>query len=764
MKRQLRTTILLIASLVAGISSSIAFAHAAFEYNKQYVTPVDYNAGLFASYFAGGNGQEASPYLLTTPDHLRNLQKLNVLGVFGKNTYFKLDDSIPSTGLTWSGEPLLPIGSEDYPFYSQFNGNGKRINRLLVNGNQTNDVGMFGYVAHGANVENLILFAPSIYVGYNNPQSGTGSATTTNPFDAVLKTSAQALTMSLVQKGVEGNATAFFRNLTTTVTGGGVTYHIEYTSSDTTLLEYNPTTNIATVKDPFDQEGVDFFPVQLTARVYGEYNKKIISYTLERWQINVTPDGNVNVDNPTEEIKVGYWKNIHDVNTTSFGPHGLYVGFFIGHLDGDARNLGLNGGTAGDTTTVKDNGKIFVNGRVARSYTTLIGRSLNDNSNDDANAKFIKRYFDFDTIIAKNDPVHPFPTTPPSDPTWPTTLSASNINNYYAPFNNNSLALSRHYGVKEEELGYFRYYPDIRNTSHTDSEGTKNAITLNAGLRGDIINKREYFLWVIPYDVPLYSYLKNGIWIFLSSDNPGFSSLTQKKQYEAEITIRYVASGSTANKFQIMYNSALNNLSRYGSSVYSDLATASGSTYVPRDVVQLDSFGNPISGVVTQKLKFIFNFETWGFQSGYSLALGLGVGSGSPSITQTAAGAGDAAYRRRSLTYGLTTPFSLKILDIDFLFTSINGNVSRQINNVDFINNFPSYQNGTWVDWNPISGVRGGFNVNAINQSVGYRYYRSASNFFGESTVYGVYSSATYPILNDAGYIPVSSSQGSVVA
>lgn len=164
MRKRFSLAIYLISCIVTGTSAAVGLAYASYVYNRGYETPVEFNSGILANYFDGGNGTSTSPYLIETPDHLRNVQKLNVLGVFSENTYFKLSDDIPSSGMIWNGEDLLPIGSEDYPFYSQFNGNGKRINNLVVTGSQTNDIGMFGYVAMNSRIENFLLSSPTIII------------------------------------------------------------------------------------------------------------------------------------------------------------------------------------------------------------------------------------------------------------------------------------------------------------------------------------------------------------------------------------------------------------------------------------------------------------------------------------------------------------------------------------------------------------------------------------------------------------------------
>lgn len=170
MKKKKSLLLSLIAMIVVSTAAAISVSYASYVYNTRFETPVDFNAGLLKSSFEGGSGTSADPYTISTPNHLRNLQKMNILGVFSENTYFKLSNTIPAAGMTWSGEDLRPIGSEDYPFYSQFDGNGKRINNLVVNGGQTSDIGMFGYTSAGSNVSDFILSAPTIKVSSeNNP-------------------------------------------------------------------------------------------------------------------------------------------------------------------------------------------------------------------------------------------------------------------------------------------------------------------------------------------------------------------------------------------------------------------------------------------------------------------------------------------------------------------------------------------------------------------------------------------------------------------
>ncbi len=94
-------------------------------------------------YFGGGDGSAtideeagtAGPYQIHDPIHLYNLAWLQYIGYFksadGNNTpvqkYFVLTQDIDMTG--WA---LPPIGTEEYPFYGNFNGQGHKVTGLTV--------------------------------------------------------------------------------------------------------------------------------------------------------------------------------------------------------------------------------------------------------------------------------------------------------------------------------------------------------------------------------------------------------------------------------------------------------------------------------------------------------------------------------------------------------------------------------------------------------------------------------------------------------
>lgn len=97
-----------------------------------------------ASYFGGGDGSsEEKAYVISSSTHFYNLAWLQYLGYFnaagGANngrlqSYFKLTKNIDMSELQRNGtvSALPPIGTEQYPFIGNFNGNGYKIDNVFV--------------------------------------------------------------------------------------------------------------------------------------------------------------------------------------------------------------------------------------------------------------------------------------------------------------------------------------------------------------------------------------------------------------------------------------------------------------------------------------------------------------------------------------------------------------------------------------------------------------------------------------------------------
>lgn len=89
-----------------------------------------------AAYFAGGDGSKDDPYLIGSSVHLYNLAWLQYLGYFNlkdgfnngrAQNYFRLSASIDCSGLS-----IPPIGTSEYPFIGNFDGNGNVLYNVTV--------------------------------------------------------------------------------------------------------------------------------------------------------------------------------------------------------------------------------------------------------------------------------------------------------------------------------------------------------------------------------------------------------------------------------------------------------------------------------------------------------------------------------------------------------------------------------------------------------------------------------------------------------
>ena len=129
-------------SLIAVIFSSIAWFNTKTTIDN--TSQLDHLGGESdGAYFGGGDGTtSSSAYIISTPRHLYNLAWLQYLGWFNGNdngatqgnsnatlptVYFKVTADLDMTGWT-----LPPIGTTQYPFIGNFNGQGHVISNLAT--------------------------------------------------------------------------------------------------------------------------------------------------------------------------------------------------------------------------------------------------------------------------------------------------------------------------------------------------------------------------------------------------------------------------------------------------------------------------------------------------------------------------------------------------------------------------------------------------------------------------------------------------------
>ena len=103
-----------------------------------------------SAYFSGA-GTEESPYIISSADHLIHLAADVCAGVDYDSEYFILDGDID-----FESQTLIPIGNAENPFRGTFDGSGYTISNIVIDGTNTQTLGLFG-ACEGAAIKNLGL-------------------------------------------------------------------------------------------------------------------------------------------------------------------------------------------------------------------------------------------------------------------------------------------------------------------------------------------------------------------------------------------------------------------------------------------------------------------------------------------------------------------------------------------------------------------------------------------------------------------------------
>ncbi|MBF4692227.1 fibronectin type III domain-containing protein, partial [Fusibacter ferrireducens] len=101
-----------------------------------------------------GNGTIGTPYQIKSAEDLVFLASQVNAKAYSSTVYFRLETDIDLSEISdWT-----PIGnSDDAPFKSKFDGNGKTISNLKVTNTAISNVGLFGVIASGAEVKKIGL-------------------------------------------------------------------------------------------------------------------------------------------------------------------------------------------------------------------------------------------------------------------------------------------------------------------------------------------------------------------------------------------------------------------------------------------------------------------------------------------------------------------------------------------------------------------------------------------------------------------------------
>ena len=201
--------ITLLSSVVATLSAALIISTVSWFSAMETIEPEDnLDGAILTSYFdhidnppdesVYPHGSAANPYVITRPVHYYNLVRLHEGGEYGFDnlTYFQFGKTnIDGTGNTeplfyeynndgviqegeytpylnmsyYSGSnALVPIGSSRHPFEGHIIGNNLTVENLNVTGVGLSDIGIFGYVASNASVNNLYFESPKINVNNAN--------------------------------------------------------------------------------------------------------------------------------------------------------------------------------------------------------------------------------------------------------------------------------------------------------------------------------------------------------------------------------------------------------------------------------------------------------------------------------------------------------------------------------------------------------------------------------------------------------------------
>ena len=141
MRNKLLISVLCAVMLLGAVAGAVTMAYAWLSPGK--TVPVTADGSAVANYFAGGTGDKDDPYILTNAKHVYNLAWLQYMGVFNteknddgtvKQFYFKVANNINMETVVdnTSYRVIPPIGTIQYPFIGNFDGNGKIISNAIV--------------------------------------------------------------------------------------------------------------------------------------------------------------------------------------------------------------------------------------------------------------------------------------------------------------------------------------------------------------------------------------------------------------------------------------------------------------------------------------------------------------------------------------------------------------------------------------------------------------------------------------------------------
>ena len=130
--------------------------------------------GSIALSFAGGDGSQSDPYLISTPQQLAYLAQQTNAGNDFSGKYFKQTENInlgDGTSIQW-----IPIGTQDKaPFRGIYNGNNCEMSNIYINSSEYKHSGLFGLIEDGGVVRDLCLSSGLIKSTHSSSSNSTFS-------------------------------------------------------------------------------------------------------------------------------------------------------------------------------------------------------------------------------------------------------------------------------------------------------------------------------------------------------------------------------------------------------------------------------------------------------------------------------------------------------------------------------------------------------------------------------------------------------------
>ena len=222
---------------------------------------VNVGGGSETSYYESGSGNSIDdPYIISNRNHLYNLAWLQYMGRYNtpsiSQKYFKIKNDIDMNGLT-----LPPIGTDDYPFLGNFDGNNKTISNLVISNDdptasnsdfgvtkpsasnledttQPKIVGFFGVVGQSPTIEDLTYTSSIVSISNLTLNNLTVKSLTDETLIGLAAGYVDG-TMSGVK--ISGNATINVDGQSTTAAMSSITEHI----SDYGLVGFSTKTSRA---------------------------------------------------------------------------------------------------------------------------------------------------------------------------------------------------------------------------------------------------------------------------------------------------------------------------------------------------------------------------------------------------------------------------------------------------------------------------------------------------------------------------------------